>query len=215
MERSPDDEDDEEDEDDDGDDLDILPKKRAGILPFKGRVYLRLPDGRKVLVVDGTGAYPYATSWGESKLMVYFRKSVDADRNVKVVKINKEYYIVVTEMATSVSAGTNRELHIRQPYEHMVEYHEFAKETSYCFCIDTKIVNIHQPMRPFADEGEKIVGVVLSRVRLATDLPTARLQSASAALIEPASRAIPSKSPDPIYIKFNRIVFKLRNANML
>jgi hypothetical protein len=128
--------------------------------------------------------------------MVYFRKSVDADRNVKVVKINKEYYIVVTEMATSVSAGTNRELHIRQPYEHMVEYHEFAKETSYCFCIDTKIVNIHQPMRPFADEGEKIVGVVLSRVRLATDLPAARLQSAFAALIEPASRAMPSKSPE-------------------
>jgi hypothetical protein len=51
-------------------------------------------------------------------------------------------------------------------------------------------------MRPFADEGEKIVGVVLSRVRLATALPAARMQSTSTEQIEPASRAMPSKPPE-------------------
>jgi hypothetical protein len=66
---------------------------------------------------------------------------------------------------------------------------------SYCFKLDTKIVNIRQPMRPIANDAEKAVGVLLWRVRMVTDLPSIRMQSSSNAQIAPSSRSLPTKPP--------------------
>ncbi len=68
---------------------------------------------------------------------------------------------------------------------------------SYAFRLDKRIVNINQPPRNFADEAEMVVGVVMSRVRLATSVPLMSLQSATGARIEPAARSLPSVATPP------------------
>ena len=49
-----------------------------------GKVRLGLPDGRKVVLVDGSRAYPFSTQFTEPFVYFYIRESLDADRDVKV-----------------------------------------------------------------------------------------------------------------------------------
>lgn len=76
--------DDEEEVEDDG----VDDEKRTGILRLKGHVSYRLPNGRKVRMVDGAAAYPFATCLSETKLLFFVRKSVDADRDVQVLSLH-------------------------------------------------------------------------------------------------------------------------------
>lgn len=70
---------------------------------------------------------------------------------------------------------------------------------SYAFRLDKRVVNISQPARNFADEVEMSVGVVMSRVRLATAAPVMSLQSATATRVDPSARSLSTPSSPPSF----------------
>ena len=70
---------------------------------------------------------------------------------------------------------------------------------SYCFRLDTAIVNVRQPFREVASTALNVVGLAFSRVSMATKVPCKRMQSATAAQLDPAARSLSSAATASVF----------------
>jgi len=141
---------DDDDEECDEDDRVKAPSKRIGILRMKGKPQYSLTNGTKVDLVDGSLAYPFATSMNDTEFVFYVRKTIDAERFVevflsfftfffwrgvllnmnfiKIKMIRDYYYIVVTERPVPISAADNRAFYLETSKSEPTEYNQFASE---------------------------------------------------------------------------------------
>jgi len=128
--------------------------------------------------------------------------------------VDKEWYVVVSERPESLSVEANREVILRVAHAEPLQYNQFAKQNeygslkfislqtyvvfSYCFRLDRSIVNVHMPMRGFADESSRIIGILMYRVQSSNKVAPIVLQTTTNSRLDIATRSLPGSDPVPV-----------------